>query len=528
MASFAVFAPGQKSSSSGLQGYNLKVLFIQYANPGAYPPLEHSTRILADNGYEVEVVGVGMLGTERLSFAPHPKIEMRLLKYCVPGWRQKIHYLRFGFLTLSRVLRRRPDWIYVSDPLACPIAWLLAVFGPWRQIYHEHDSPALRKPSLFMQFVFWTRRQVAQQAEFCVLPNRERVELFREATETTRPVLCVWNCPRRQEVFPPALPSEQFTVYYHGNIGPNLVPITLLKAVAMVPGVKLLVVGYSTYGSHPYLKILHQEISRLKIADRVEIRPALSRQDLLEVTRTAHVGWAVIPDLPDNINFRQIVGASNKVFDYLACGVPALVANLPHWEELYVKTGCGMACDPNNPTGIAQALRWFMEHPDESRLMGERGRWKILSEWNYETEFQKVFDLMKAPARSQGREAIPKVAAAGTFARENLVKVLNILYANPGAYPPLEHSTRILADNGCEVRVLGIGTTGTEELILPSHPKIKVGLMQSCLPGWRQKLHFLRFILWAGFTAIRWRPEWVYVSDPLACPAAWLLIPPTI
>ena len=32
------------------------------------------------------------------------------------------------------------------------------------------------------------------------------------------------------------------------------------------------------------------------------------------------------------------------------------------------------------------ALRWFLDHPVEMRAMGERGRQKIATEWNYEME----------------------------------------------------------------------------------------------------------------------------------------------
>ena len=38
--------------------------------------------------------------------------------------------------------------------------------------------------------------------------------------------------------------------------------------------------------------------------------------------------------------------------------------------------------------------------------------------------------------------------------------------------------------------------------------------------GWRQKVHYLRFAAWVTASALRWRPTWVYASDPLSCPVA--------
>ena len=85
-----------------------------------------------------------------------------------------------------------------------------------------------------------------------------------------------------------------------------------------------------------------------------------------------------------------MVGASNKVFDYLASGLALLVSDLPEWKETYVEPGYGLACNPDDPQSIASALERFLKHPTEMREMGERGRQKILKEWNYEQQFMPV------------------------------------------------------------------------------------------------------------------------------------------
>jgi glycosyltransferase involved in cell wall biosynthesis len=71
-----------------------------------------------------------------------------------------------------------------------------------------------------------------------------------------------------------------------------------------------------------------------------------------------------------------------------------LVSDLPDWREFYVQPGYGLACDPEDPVSIATALRWYLEHPEETGAMGERGRQQVLQEWNYERQFQPVRDLL--------------------------------------------------------------------------------------------------------------------------------------
>jgi len=424
----------------------VKILYVQYANPGAYPPLEHSSRLLAENGWQVLVLGVGWRGTEALRFVPHTKIGIRLLKYCPPGWRQKLHFIGFGFWTLGWVLRWRPKWIYASDPFSCPIALALTFLPGLRVVYHEHDSPAgattglrttglrttddrnqdygLRttgpevsnqwsvvsgRQSAFLRFILWSRKMLARRAAFCVLPNEKRIGHFKEQTGTTRPVLCVWNCPRKKEAVGKAESGgrttdngllttdnrRQFVLFYHGSIVPARVPLAVLQAVSQLPGnVRFQMAGYETIGNRGYITKLQAEAVRLGIPERFEYLGAFAREELLPLCRKADVGLSLMPAAPTDINEKAMAGASNKPFDYLACGVPLLVSDLPEWRETFVAPGYALACNPDDPASIAQALHWFVEHPEETRQMGERGRQRILNKWNYEVRFAPVIERL--------------------------------------------------------------------------------------------------------------------------------------
>jgi hypothetical protein len=53
-----------------------------------------------------------------------------------------------------------------------------------------------------------------------------------------------------------------------------------------------------------------------------------------------------------------------------------------------------LSVDPEDAASIAAALRWLLERPGELRTMGERGRQRILAEWNYEKQFLPVFQCL--------------------------------------------------------------------------------------------------------------------------------------
>ena len=89
---------------------------------------------------------------------------------------------------------------------------------------------------------------------------------------------------------------------------------------------------------------------------------------------------------------------SNNVdfaFDYLSQGVPFLASDLPDWRAMFIDAGFARECDPSDPASLARAIRWFSDHPDEARAMGERGRQQVASAWNYEQQFEPVLRLME-------------------------------------------------------------------------------------------------------------------------------------
>jgi len=320
------------------------------------------------------------------------------MQFCQPGWRQKLNYVRFGLWVLLWALLWRPQWIYASDPLSCPVALSLSFLCGLKIIYHEHDSPDVRLELLrskFQKLVLGSRSNLAKRANLCVVPNERRAERFRLETRTNRPVLCVWNCPAFDEVQNSRACGDRFVVFFHGSIVPARLPLTVLDALAKVPDrIILRIAGYETVGHMGYIHALQKRAVELDLKDRFEFLGVFSRYSLLEECRNANVGIAILPLHPEDFNHEASTGASNKPFDYLACGLALLVADLPDWRKMFVHAGYGLSCDPDDPESIARALQWFIDHPSETRAMGTRGREQIVADWNYERQFASVLGYL--------------------------------------------------------------------------------------------------------------------------------------
>jgi glycosyltransferase involved in cell wall biosynthesis len=259
-------------------------------------------------------------------------------------------------------------------------------------VYHEHDSPSLEQPvSEFINKVPAYRKRLGRDADLCVLPQRERLLNFIEETKRLKPTFCVWNCPRVDEI-PERLfdQARELMICYHGSINRVRLPIKVIIAASRLARfVRLQVAGYET--EQGYVEELTRSASESGAATLIEYRGVMRRRrDLLGCAAQAHIGMCLMPKHSDDINLRHMVGASNKAFDYMACGLPLVVSDLPEWVSTFVEPGYALACDPDNPDSIEAALRWFLDHPDERRDMGRRCRDKIRQSWNYETQFASV------------------------------------------------------------------------------------------------------------------------------------------
>ncbi len=376
------------------------VLYLQFTDPAGYPPLEYSARILQGSGWDVRFLGVCWHGNPRMSFGAGLDQHVDLMDAPVPGWRQKVFYLRYTFFALISALKANPDWIYVSDSMAAPAGCLLKMFG-FRVIYHEHDSPGTEAVSWFARTIACFRRLLARKADLNILPQEERIRLFRDDTGTLQPIHCVWNCPMVNDVAKttraPREPDSPLGVYFHGSLNLDRVPLSLIEGARRsgVP-VRLRVVGYETVGSAGTCECLQAVARDAGPLVTLEMPGAFSRHELAAQMDSMHVGWMAYCCNTENINLTHLAGASNKAFDYLAAGMPLLVRNTPDWREIFAVPGFARECDPNDPDSIAAALRWFYANPFETTAMGDRGRGKISEDWNYEARFQATLQLMSS------------------------------------------------------------------------------------------------------------------------------------
>jgi glycosyltransferase involved in cell wall biosynthesis len=79
-----------------------------------------------------------------------------------------------------------------------------------------------------------------------------------------------------------------------------------------------------------------------------------------------------------------------KLFEYMAAGLPVVCSDFPKLRPFVLGPRCGLLVDPLDPRAIAGAIRWLLEHPEEARAMGRRGREAVLDRFNWSPEGERL------------------------------------------------------------------------------------------------------------------------------------------
>lgn len=133
---------------------------------------------------------------------------------------------------------------------------------------------------------------------------------------------------------------------------------------------------------------LERELQALPGYRRVRYLGWLPWKEAWGHAKTADIGLVLFLPAPNHKR-----SLPNKLFEYMAAGLPVVASNFPLWREIVEGNNCGLCVDPLNPEAIAEAIEYLITHPEEARKMGENGRRAVEEKYNWEKEAQKLLAL---------------------------------------------------------------------------------------------------------------------------------------
>jgi glycosyltransferase involved in cell wall biosynthesis len=125
---------------------------------------------------------------------------------------------------------------------------------------------------------------------------------------------------------------------------------TLIKAVAHLDGSHLLFLGAN---DPAYVCGLEHVARESGVSGRVHFRPLVPVREVLGYARQADVGIALLEDTCEN----HRVALPNKVFEYIAAGVPVVASDLPELRKELEQLPGALVVDPTDAGAVAARIR---------------------------------------------------------------------------------------------------------------------------------------------------------------------------
>ena len=348
-------------------------------------------RALAAAGYEVHLVAGGPSTSERDGVHLHSIADTDARP---PARRQLNRLVR----ATSAAFSLRPSLYHLHDPHLIPLGLVLKLCGA-RVVYDVHeDYPAHARTKLAdrplrgaLKALMWgTGERLARHAlDAFVCASPALAERF-PADRT----VVVGNLPLHREYTSAANGSacpyreRANTVLYVGSITRVRGFWEMVQAIEQLPAgldCTLRMVGSCSDSD------LARAAARLALGGRLELVPFQPYQFVIRELLGAKVGLVLLHPLPNHTDPIR----SNKLFEYMAAGIPVIASDLPRWREIVRRVDCGLVVDPLDPAAIAEAIQFLLTHPAEAESMGRRGREAVSSELNWDADSARLLSLYR-------------------------------------------------------------------------------------------------------------------------------------
>ncbi len=292
----------------------------------------------------------------------------------------------------AAIRRLGPDVVHAHDPELLPVLLRLAREGVHaiydahedvpRQILSKHWVPSLLRGTTSRAFEWYedwvTRRLDVVVAATQAIANRFQRNGVRSVAINNYPLLAEYGPGSTGE----AGLQKRRQVCYVGGITRIRGVKQLIDALPLVPGVRLALCG--AFGE-PGLESACRSSAGW---EQVDYHGHVDREVAKSIMHASVAGVVTFEPVPNHLDAQP-----NKLFEYMAAGLPVIASNFPLWVDLIEVGGFGLCVDPMDPRSIAMAIERLASDPDYAASLGEAGLRAVQHRFNWEAEGGKLLDV---------------------------------------------------------------------------------------------------------------------------------------
>lgn len=377
-----------------------RIAFIIYSDPKIYPPTINAANILAERGWAVDIFGIKHETKEDIRISNSVKIYY-FDKYR-RGVEYRIQFVIFCIWVAMKSIFNRYSYVIAYDTMAVLPGKLSSFFGRSKWGYHNHDMWDLKSVKGWYKWLKRFELKLANTASFVSFPQEQRAEIFKKEADLKKDPIIVYNGPRLSwkkniDIHPELerLRSEcKHVVLYQGCLSKDFQLERLLAAIPLCQAN----IGICLVGKELEQGIKDRflnEAERLGLKNKIIILPVLPYDRLPSVTRYCDIGIAKFSDQKSgSINDYLLVGASNKLSEYMAFGLPILAPDTPVNRKIIQENGHGFVCDISREKSIAQHLDLILQNRERYENIKNVNMSSFEKVYNYDVQFEKVAQLI--------------------------------------------------------------------------------------------------------------------------------------
>jgi len=372
------------------------------------PRIEREARALATAGYRIVVIWPDV---RPISENPQKPIDWgdNITFHGLPIRTSAFAYSFPGFLgyDLTKAALRYNPFAFHAHDLTTAFAALIAANKAGTKLvvdFHEWFSENVSFNQKTQQYVphprwtkaahRWLEKKAMRRADAVITVCGSLASAMKEFSGIADEVYVVRNIPDLSRV--PTriygslrdelnLADDRFLLLWQGGVGPSRMIEPIIQALPLAEKCVFAIrgPGLEAYGAQ-YRALAEQ----LSVGGRLVFLPLVPSSDVVAAAQGADAGVWTLPNLCKNFYY----ALPNKIFEYLATGLPVLVANYPEAEKLVVRSGAGLSFDPYDPRSIAEVINRISGDPDLRQSMRQRVA-ELLVEIDATEEWSKLVKI---------------------------------------------------------------------------------------------------------------------------------------
>lgn len=301
-------------------------------------------------------------------------------------------------MILVRDLPLAPSAIWVGKRLGLPVVLDMAENYPamirsiWENGRQRWSDWLIRNPRAVEWIEDWTLRNIDHVIVVVEESGERLVRLGYPADRIT----LVSNTPSRSHVREDHPEAEQaastgpLELVYLGLLEAPRGIATLIDAVAICRSrgldLRLTLIGDGRERSD-----FESQAATLRLGpDAIRFLGYVQNAEALRLLRSAHVGL-----IPHHADESWNTTIPNKLFDYMAAGLPVIGSSAPPVERVINETGCGAVFRDRDAADLARVIEQMADAGFRARC-STSGREAVRSKYNWETDTERLLQVVEA------------------------------------------------------------------------------------------------------------------------------------